>query len=199
MTALLDIACLRLDAIEAQQLTWYWCAAEAEMGYRSALGDQLERAEAAPGRNKGSKPLGAAKAKGISQSQADAALAHARVSRRLARLHPDHFAVLRVYHGPLLPTHRQHEPTHTGGGEHSASRREDRPLAVFADHLGLVLYLTAKDGVPIEKVIEVARRASEGTGPRARTAGGKVAAWLRAAELALVEASAAYAATSGLV
>jgi hypothetical protein len=194
----LDLILLRVSELEAQDLRWFFCQAEGELGLQSGMGLQLERARSAGGRNKGSKPLGSARAKGISDDQAEAALAFARLSRRIARLTAEDYAVLRVHYGPLLPVHRQHEPTHEGTREEAAARAADRPLALFGAHLGLVLHLTALDGVSFDKVLDVATRAGKGKGQRQESAKAKVRAWIAQAEAALVQASAAYAATRHL-
>ena len=57
-----DLATLLPDLATAFRLRWYYCEAEGALGMRSNFGDQLERARAAGGRNRGSKPLGAAQA-----------------------------------------------------------------------------------------------------------------------------------------
>lgn len=195
MTTFLDLSRLRLNAIEADGLHWFFCQAEAELGLQSGMGLQLERARVAGGRNKGSKPLGNARAKDLSDDQMEAALAFARISRRLEQLSPWARTVLRVHYGPLLPQHRQHEPTHVGANGDSGAALEDRPLKVFEPHLALVLWLASQRGCPISTVIEVARRARHSEGQRRESAQAKVQAWLREAEEALVQASAAYEST----
>lgn len=195
MPSFLDLSLLRLAELEADELRWVFCEAEGELGLQSGFGLQLERARVAGGRNKGSKPLGNARAKGFSDDQAEAALAFSRISRRLDQLSSWSRTILRVHYGPLLPLHRQHEPSHTGGrGEPGADLR-DRPLLVFGPHLALVLHLTASEGIAVESVIEKARRAKESKGQRRQSAQARVDGWLREAELALVQASAAYATT----
>lgn len=207
LTSLLDLALLRLDALEAEKLRWFFCHAEGELGLQSGMGLQLERARVAGGRNRGSKPLGSARAKDLSDDQLEAAFELAQVSRRLARLTAHDAQVLRVHYGPLLPVHRQHEPTHTGGGDepghgegyHPGANPHDQPLRLFDQQLALVLYLTAARGVDVETVIETARRALHSKGQRKESAQAKTALWLAEAERALVQASAAYAATRHLV
>ena len=207
MTSLLDLALLRLHVFEAEKLRWFFCQAEGELGLQSGMALQLERARVAGGRNKGSKPLGSSRAKGFSDDQLEAAFEFANVSRRLARLTPHDAQVLRVHYGPLMPVHRQHEPTHDAldvgpRTEITESRRERarvQPLGVFGPHLGLVLHLTAAQGIPVEKVLSNATTSEHGKGQKKEAARLKVQAWLREAEQALVQASAAYAATRHLM
>jgi len=195
MTTLLDLARLRPSPLEAEGLRWFFCEAEGELGLQSGMGLQLERARVAGGRNKGSKPLGNARAKDLSDDQLDAALSFSRISRRLDQLGPWSRTILRVHYGPLLPTHRQHEPSHTGGDGEPGSALRDRPLLVFGPHLALVLHLTAEQGVKVETVIETAHRAKHSKGQRKTSAQAKVDLWLREAEEALVQASSMYAVT----
>jgi hypothetical protein len=191
----ISLLSLRLNVVEADGLRWFFCQGEAELGLQSGMGLQLERARVAGGRNKGSKPLGNARAKDLSDDQMEAALSFSRISRRLDQLGPWSRTVLRVHYGPLLPQHRQHEPTHVGANGDSGAALEDRPLKVFEPHLALVLWLASQRGCPISTVIEVARRAKESKGQRQESARAKVQAWLREAEEALVQASAAYEST----
>lgn len=199
MPSLLDLARLRPLPIEGEHLRWFFCEAEGELGLQSGMGLQLERARVAGGRNKGSKPLGNARAKDLSDDQLDAAFEFANVSRRLDQLGPWSRTILRVHYGPLSPLHRQHEPSHTGGDGEPGAALRDRPLLIFGPHLALVLHLTAEQGVKVETVIETARRAEHSKGQRKTSARAKVDKWLREAEQALVQASAAYAATRHLM
>lgn len=200
---------LRVQSFDAVSLRWFFCDSDAAMGLSSNLGKQLERMNLG-GRNKGSKPLGPAHAVGLSNAKLEAAMDARGIERRLLQLRLEDLAILRVHYGPLLPLHRQHEPTHTGkssdptdGPPEPGAHPRDQPLQIFGDKLALVLYLAVRDASgnkPAEKVveavIEAARRSTQSKGGQQRSsARGKVGAWLALAETALARASSAYAVT----
>jgi hypothetical protein len=103
MTAPTPLASLRLRPVLEAELRWYLCESEGALGLRSSFGAQLARAEAAPGRNKGSKPLGAAVAAEWTDAQL-AAVDRARcVEQRLASLSQPQQRALAAAYGPGLP------------------------------------------------------------------------------------------------
>ena len=99
----LPLAALRLSPAAEADLRWYLCDAEGALGLRSNFGAQLDRALAAGGRNRGSKPLGAAVAAGVSDEQLAAVERARRVRARLATLPAPLRATLVAAFGPGLP------------------------------------------------------------------------------------------------
>jgi hypothetical protein len=98
-----DLATLLPDLATAFRLRWYYCEAEGALGMRSNFGDQLERARAAGGRNRGSKPLGAAQAIEVTDHQLEAAAAVREIEARLRSLPRALRATLEAAFGPGLP------------------------------------------------------------------------------------------------
>jgi len=103
VTAPTSLASLRLAPRLEADLRWYLCESEGALGLRSSFGAQLARAEAAPGRNKGSKPLGAAQAAEWTDAQLAAVDRARRVEQRLGALTRPQQRVLAAAYGPGLP------------------------------------------------------------------------------------------------
>lgn len=103
MTNPTPLASLRLQPRLEVELRWFLCESEGALGLRSSFGAQLARAEAAPGRNRGSKPLGAAVAAEWTDAQLAAVDRARRVEQRLASLTRPQQRVLWAAYGPGLP------------------------------------------------------------------------------------------------
>lgn len=97
------VASIRLHPALEAELRWYLCESEGALGLHSSFGAQLARAEAAPGRNKGSKPLGAAQAAEWTDAQIASVDRARRVEKRLASLTRPQQRVLCAAFGPGLP------------------------------------------------------------------------------------------------
>lgn len=118
MSADVSLLC---DPFVAARLRWYYCEAEGELGLRSNFGDQLERAHSAGGRNRGSKPLGAAHALGVTDRQLDAASAVREIEDRLHSLPRAMRLTLEAAFGPGLPAVSRRELSWLGTGGLSSS------------------------------------------------------------------------------
>lgn len=103
MTAPTQFADANLDPRDERELRWFLCESDGALGLRSSMGAQLARAEAAPGRNRGSKPLGQAVAAEWTEAQLAAVDRARRVERRLASLTRPQQRVLVAAYGPPLP------------------------------------------------------------------------------------------------
>jgi hypothetical protein len=102
MTALFDLSSLRLHPQAERELRWYFTQAEGALGLHS--NHEAVVNACLGGRNKGSKPVGAARAVSYNQHQLDAADDARRVARRLSAVSArDRRTLQAAYGGLSLP------------------------------------------------------------------------------------------------
>ena len=97
-----DLSLLRLHPRDEAELRWYFQCAEGELGLRSSFDTIISAAQG--GKNKGSKPVGAARKFAISVGQHNAAEKARRVERRLTAMTArDRRTLAAAYGGLVLP------------------------------------------------------------------------------------------------
>lgn len=176
MTATLPLTALRLHPAAEADLVWYFLSAECALGLRSNLGAQLERLRANPGRNSGTKPLGRATSDGdMTDQRIEAAMRVRRIELQLEQLPRKHKRALQAYYAPasVLMPHQAGELEGTYGA------------------WGALAFVLARNDVARRELREdgvLAKRKS----PEGVLAGKRVQARRLAAEVALVEACAAW-------